>query len=94
MNRIVWSRLSRDYLEEIRLYLKVRDPHAARRVVVAIRDQTRRLRDFPLSGAPFGTANFRKLSVMALPYVVIYRVETTVVEISRVIHSARDFSGV
>jgi toxin ParE1/3/4 len=74
-------------------HISVENPDAARRVVRAIRDATIRLGEFPDSGRSGTVAGTRELVVPNLPYLIIYRVTGTDVEIIRVFHTATDWQA-
>ena len=63
---------------------------AAQQVVAAIERATDRLAQFPLSGRVGGVPATRELVVPRLPFIVVYQVTSTSVEIIGVFHAAQD----
>ncbi len=61
----------------------------ARRTALAIYESVDSLRTMPHKGRGGRKPNTRELAIPRLPFVVIYRVRETVIEISRILHAAR-----
>lgn len=80
--RIVWSDDALDDVERIHLYIRERNPIAARQVAERLFAAAASLSDFPHRG-PGSTAGFREL-VIVRPYVLVYRVQPEGVRIVRV----------
>jgi toxin ParE1/3/4 len=74
-----------DYLEEHAT------PAAARRVALAIYRSISSLNKFPQRGRPGRKSNTRELVIASLPYIAIYKVRDSVVEVLRVLHGAQDW---
>jgi addiction module RelE/StbE family toxin len=88
MKRLAWSPRARTQLAATFEYIAQDDPDAAQGVLDTILHRAERLIEFPELGSPsrYGT---RKLVVIGLPYVLVYRVAGDVVRISAVWHSAQ-----
>lgn len=91
MTSIVWSTPAVADLDHIYDYFETRDPEAGQRIVRAVLTSVGRLVDHPSSAPPLETTGFRKLGVAGYPYVVIYRVEASRVDILRIHHAAEDW---
>jgi len=77
-------------LRQIRDFIAKDNQDAARRVILAIRDATIRLRQFPQSGRPIGRFKSRGLrEVLVGKYLIPYAVEGDQVRILRVLYGAR-----
>jgi addiction module RelE/StbE family toxin len=63
---------------------------AAERATQRIETAVERLADFPLSGRAGSVAGTREVVVTGLPYIIVYRVMDSEVQILRVYHSSRD----
>jgi plasmid stabilization system protein ParE len=66
------------------------DEALAVRIVTRIEAKANWLGAFPTTGAPFATG-LRKSLVSGTPFLIIYRVRSTAVEILRVRHAAEDW---
>lgn len=87
--KVKWSLPAVADLGELRRYIGLRNPAAARRVAQAILRATRDLRQFPAQGRPGRVPGTRELVVLGTPYLVPYRVRSDVIEVLRVLHGAR-----
>jgi toxin ParE1/3/4 len=70
-------------------YVAVDNPAAATRMELAIEDQTDMLKDYPNMGRLGRSPNTRELVVTRTPYIAVYRVQKTSVEIVRLLHGAQ-----
>jgi addiction module RelE/StbE family toxin len=89
--RIVWSDRALADLREIAAYIREQSPGSARRVRQQIRDATRRLARFPLSGRvvpELHAGGYREVIVREDR--IIYRVTADDVRIVTVVHGKRD----
>ncbi len=71
-------------------FYQVIDLTLALRIVTRIEDKANWLAAFPTTGSPFAIG-LRKSLVAGTPYLIIYRVRRTAVEILRVRHAAEDW---
>ncbi len=76
-------------LSNIRLYLQSQSPAAARKVGRKLRDACFSLADFPDRNR-VGSVPGTRENVSVWPYVIVYRVTETEVQILRVWHGAQD----
>ena len=90
--KIVWLRDASIALDREYEYIFRQNPAAAKRVFERIIASTRRLSEFPESGRYGQVAGTRELVVPGLPYIVVYRIIASNVEILRVFHTARNWS--
>jgi toxin ParE1/3/4 len=87
-----WSERAADDLERICVWIEKDNPEAARRVARIIYDGCGQLREFPELGRPSQRLSRRReLSLPPLPYVAVYQVKESVVEISRIWHGAQNW---
>ena len=89
--KIVWLREASIALDAEYEYIFRQNPAAAKRVIDRIIASTQRLKDFPESGRMGQIAGTREVIVSGLPYIVIYRIAKSSVEILRVFHTARNW---
>jgi plasmid stabilization system protein ParE len=77
-----------DDLERIRSFIGQENPQAANRVAVQILAACDRLEYLPERGRPGLSPGTRELTAL-WPYVIVYRVTPTMVEIARIWHGAQ-----
>lgn len=87
--RIVITRAARRDLAAIRTYIGERNPAAASRIAVQLLSAFDRLEYLPERGRPGAVAGTREITTI-WPYVIVYRITATAVEILRVWHGAQD----
>ncbi|MES2057932.1 MAG: type II toxin-antitoxin system RelE/ParE family toxin [Pseudomonadota bacterium] len=92
MPRLIWSPSSLDDLKGIDRYLAPLDGAAAGRILRAIRATAERLRDYPRIGRAI-EERFHVLGVRTTPYLLIYRIIDTEIEIVRIRHAREDWLG-
>jgi toxin ParE1/3/4 len=83
------TRRARRHLDDIAEYIFERNPDAARRVGERIRELFALLNDFPLAGRAGVLSGTREMVIPGLPYIVVYRVDETVVVVLGIYHGAR-----
>jgi toxin ParE1/3/4 len=88
--RLIWSDAALTDLREIDRWIGIRNPAAARRRLARVRIAAGRLTAYPFIGRPGRIEGTRELTVTGTPYFLSYVVSAEAVEISRVIHSARN----
>jgi toxin ParE1/3/4 len=88
--KLRWLSPALAQLDGIYEHIAKSDPRAAREVFTRIRHATRHLSRFPKSGRPGQAPGTRELVVPGLPYIVVYRVTTTEVQILRAWDTRRD----
>jgi len=89
--KVVWLREASLSLDKHYDYLVARNPKAASFVFKRIVASTKRLRQFPQSGREGRFKGTREVVVPGVPYIVVYRVSATAVEILRVFHTSSDW---
>ncbi|MGB0747212.1 MAG: type II toxin-antitoxin system RelE/ParE family toxin [Magnetospiraceae bacterium] len=82
-------KMARDELVLVRRYIGADNPEAAQRVARRLLDAVESLRDHPGKGRPGRLLGTRELVIIGTPYIVLYRVVETRIEILRVMHGAR-----
>lgn len=87
--RVVWTRAAVSDLQAVRRFIGEHNARAARNVAAHIREATRLLAEHPAAGRPGRVAGTRELLVPRTPYILPYRVLGEVLEVLRVLHSAR-----
>ncbi len=86
---IVWSRLARARLREIRAYVALDKPDAAERLVTRIVAMVEVLRHHPHAGRVGVEPDVRELVVGGTPYIILYRVQAKRIIISTIWHGAQ-----
>jgi toxin ParE1/3/4 len=86
---IRWSPEAADDFEHIINYIREQNPSAASRVARSIYERISSLESFPNSGRIGRVESTRELVMAPLPFIVVYRVKNTVVEIARILHGAQ-----
>jgi len=87
-----WSLPAADDLERICDHIGRDSPEAARRVAGTIYNACAKLKDFPRAGrSSKRMPGRRELLFPSLPYIVLYRVTDSAVEISRIFHAAQEW---
>jgi toxin ParE1/3/4 len=89
--RVRWTVPAADDLESIKNYLLRNHPRFAEPIVRAIYQRIRLLKTSPKLGRPGHRSGTRELALAPLPYVVVYSVKATTVEILHIYHGAQDW---
>ena len=79
-------------LEQISLHIAEDNPEAALRVAAELFDRIERLAAFPNSGRRGREAGTRELVFSPLPYIAVYQVKKSAVEILSIWHGAQNRS--
>lgn len=87
--RIRWLDEAISDLIEIRDYITNDKPQAAQAVASRIRKTVDLLKDQPGIGRPGRVEGTKELIIPGLPYIIPYRVKANIIEILRVLHTAR-----
>lgn len=87
--RVRWIRKALANLDAEAAYIAQDNPQAARAMVERIQEAVSLLSDHPALGRPGRVPGTRELVVSDTPYILPYRVRGIVVEILRVLHTAR-----
>ncbi|HEY9641221.1 MAG TPA: type II toxin-antitoxin system RelE/ParE family toxin [Coleofasciculaceae cyanobacterium] len=88
---VKWLRQALKNLEQAYDYIAETDEDAAIALILKIQAATDQLSEFPMMGRPGRVDRTRELVIANTPYVVIYRVKESAVEILRVLHSSRKY---
>jgi len=87
--KIRWSPEAATDFAGIVQYVLAQNPSAADRVARSIYESVSSLESFPHSGRPGRIEGTRELVLAPLPFVVVYRIGPTFVEIVRVPHGSQ-----
>jgi toxin ParE1/3/4 len=89
--KVVYAERARLDIADIYDSIAQHNPAAAQRIEDAIRSTCESLADFPYASVATDEPNVRRVPLVRFPYTIFYRIETarSVVEIARVLHSAR-----
>lgn len=91
--QVRWTTPAAQDLQEIARFIRKDSPSAARAVAKALFDAVNNLDIFPLRGRVGRIAGTRELVVRTLPYIVVYQVTKTAIQILHIYHGARDWPG-
>ena len=86
---IVWSRTAVEDLKSLRAYIEEQNPRAAAKIADAIGRRVDSLKEFPGQGRPGRVPHTRELIIPETPFLVVYTVSGTTVQIAAVLHGAR-----
>ena len=87
---IVWSPLARARLREIRAFVALDKPEAAKRLATRIVAVVETLRSHPHLGRTGAEPGIRELVIGGTPYTILYRVRGQKVIISTIWHGAQE----
>jgi toxin ParE1/3/4 len=89
--KVVFAERARSDIGEIYEHIVQQNRQAAQRVEDMIRASCESLADFPFASSATDEPNVRRLPLVRYSYTIFYRADTVhdLVEIARVIHSAR-----
>ena len=88
---VKWLRKALKNLEQTYGYVAQTNIDAAIAIVLRIQAATDQLSEFPMMGRPGRVDSTRELVIANTPYIVIYRVKGSAVEILRVLHASRKY---
>lgn len=88
---VKWLHKALKNLEQAYAYTAQHDLDTAVSLVLKIQAATDQLAEFPLIGRTGRVDGTRELVITNTPYIVIYRVKGSTVEILRVLHSAKRY---
>jgi toxin ParE1/3/4 len=91
LTEIRWSLEAADDLQHIVNRIRRDNPKAARQVAEIIYSRCASLENFPDRGRIGRIAGTRELVFAPLPYIVVYRVKPSAVEIVRIYHAAQNW---
>ncbi|MBI1986597.1 MAG: type II toxin-antitoxin system RelE/ParE family toxin [Rhodospirillales bacterium] len=90
---IVWSKTAVDDLKSLRAYIRQHNPRAAAGMARTILARVENLADFPAQGRPGRVPHTRELVIPDTPFLVVYTVAGTTIQIIAVLHAARKWPG-
>ncbi len=93
MKALRWADAAKTDLLAIADYYDAIDPRIGQRMLASIVDAPRLLRERPLIGPSVGLHGLRKWSVRRTPFVLLYRVTPTEIEVARVLHAAQNWTS-
>jgi toxin ParE1/3/4 len=89
--KIAWTLPALQHLREAREYIEIDNPAAAARQIDLLEAAVNHLRVFPMMGRNGMRPGTRELPVAGTPYIVIYRVKKSDVQVLAVLHGARNW---
>ncbi|WP_256872753.1 type II toxin-antitoxin system RelE/ParE family toxin [Candidatus Entotheonella palauensis] len=81
-----WTRRALRDMRHLHDYIAARNPQAARRMVARIREATSYLCQTPRMGKPGRVSETRELSIAGTPYILVYLIDGSEIQIVAVIH--------
>lgn len=91
--KLAWTRLALRDFSEAQDYIARENPLAAQAVAQRIADAAPHLLDNPQRGRAGHVFGTREWTIPRTPYLIVYRVNGTVLEIVRVWHGRRDWQN-
>jgi len=91
--QVRWTESATNDLRGITRYIRQESSAAARAVARAIVDAAESLCNFPLRGREGKIDGTRELVVSGLPYIIVYKVTRTAIQILHIYHGARNWPG-
>jgi len=91
--QVRWTMPAAQDLQEITRYIRKDSPSAARAVAKTLFDAANALDIMPDRGRAGRIPGTRELMVPGLPYIVVYQVTVTAVQILHIYHGARNWPG-
>jgi addiction module RelE/StbE family toxin len=91
ITRVRWTRGALADLLAIGRYIELDNPAAARNVVSRSELAGNRLGEFPARGRVGRIDGTRELVIPTLPFIIVYRVTVTEVELLTVVHGAQQY---
>ena len=82
-----WTRIALQDLRRLHEYIAEDNPLAASRMVARIQDATQRLKKHPQMGRSWRVQGTRELVIAGSPYIVVYILGDSEIQIVAVIHS-------
>jgi addiction module RelE/StbE family toxin len=88
-----WTTPAAQDLQGITRYIRKDSPTAARAVAKSLFDAANSLDNFPLKGRVGRIVGTRELVVPGLPYIIVYQLTCTAIQILHIYHGARNWSA-
>ena len=86
--KLKWTRLALQDLRHLHEYIADDNPSAASRMVTRMQEATERLKNHPQMGRSGRVQRTRELVIASSPYVVVYILGNSEIQIVAIIHSA------
>ncbi len=90
--KLKWTRLALQDLRHLHEYIADDNPSAASRMVTRMQEATERMKNHPQMGRPGRVQGTRELVIAGSPYVVVYILGDSEIQIVAIIHSAMRWS--
>lgn len=91
--KVVWTRPALRQLGDAREYIAIDNPEAASRQIDRIEKSVNQLTLFPMMGRSGMRVGTREFPVPGTPYILVYRVAKTRVQILALLHGARNWKA-
>jgi addiction module RelE/StbE family toxin len=91
--QVRWTSPAAQDLEEIALYIQKDSAESARTVAKTLFDAANSLEFMPSRGRAGRITGTRELVIPGLPYIIVYEVMDTAVQIHHIYHTARNWPG-
>jgi toxin ParE1/3/4 len=89
--QVRWTPSALRDLREITRYIRRDSPIAARAVAQKLFNEARSLSSLPGRGRTGRIENTRELIVPHLPYIIVYQIDISAIQVLRVYHAARNW---
>ena len=89
--RVRWTEEALQHLREAYDYIQLDKPSAAARMADLIEGAANHLGLFPQMGRPSKRPGTRELAIAGTPFILVYRVKNSVLEILALYHGAQDW---
>ena len=91
--QVRWTAPAAKDLQEIAHFIQKDNSTAARAVATALFDAANGLDLFSMKGRSGRIAGTRELAIPGLPYIIVYQLSVTTIEILHIYHGARNWPG-
>jgi toxin ParE1/3/4 len=89
--QVRWLKKALRNLEQVHQYISVNNPEASVQTILKIQTAIKQLASFPNMGRLGRVEGTRELVIGNTPYIVVYRVKGTNLEILRILHSSKKY---
>ncbi len=89
MGEIVWTRVAQEDLESARIYLTETSPGSIPKILTQLRKTLKILSNHPFIGRPGRVKDTRELPLQKTPFILVYRVIESQIQILTFLHSSR-----
>jgi toxin ParE1/3/4 len=89
--KVRWTEVALQHLHEAYDYIQMDKPSAAARMADLIEASTKQIGLFPAMGRPSKRPRTRELAIPGTPFIIVYRVGDTFVEILALYHGAQNW---